>query len=227
MEVNAYSNPSDFVATARLRANPLGIVERLKKQTSKKATVGDVLRIMQGTSESKYQIQVLNSTVDTTGFTTGQPLEISNPQVGTSDTQRIGDSIWIRDVELRMSCQHGDVTNVMRLIVFRWLPVSSTAPYVVDILSQNGTIPSSVFQVLSPYNKDNLSQFEVYLDTTFQMNPSFNPVYSVILKIGKPIQFVNGTTNGSGKLFAIAVSDSNAATHPSIQLVTQCNFTDG
>lgn len=125
-----------------------------------------------------------------------------------------------------------DTSNVVRVIVFQWHDVSTTAPdpSVSSILLSG---PTGVIDYLSQYNHDTRQSYKILLDKTFTLNGNGTQAaalayplttsstivrhYRISLKNArKHVQYQGGGTQATNRLFWIYMSDSAAPGHPGI-----------
>lgn len=149
----------------------------------------------------------------------GAVFSLSNPTQGNGDTQRNGDTIKCTSLQISYNIRNPSVVapgleQVVRVIIFRWLPLDSTPPVLGDILNVTGTLVS----LYSQYNDDRREQFEILYDrshkvTSEQLGASGigSVVYQHYIKCNKKIEFNAGTTNGTSKIYMLYVGDQDPA----------------
>ncbi len=193
----------------------------------------DVFRIAKSaarsTSEKKFHDVV------TTGTIQDIPVGVALTDVpqGSTDLTRVGDSLTVKSLQIRISTLRADSTNIGRLVIIQWLPTIEGIPPVAELfqLATGGvTAPLTQFnhdhrrdyRVLwdsKPYNLDGVQQEQ-------RLHTVYLPLYKM-KKVVKKIQYVAGsTTRGAGKLFIFGISDSTAVTHPPFNFRSRVNFTD-
>lgn len=154
----------------------------------------------------------------------GTIYDLSGIAQGDTDVTRDGDEIMPKSLNIRGSMVIADSTNVMRFIVFRWL--QSTTPVVTDIL---GVGVGSLFGPYAPYNVDSRQKFNVLYDKIQELGSTSQQVALInkFLPLAqKSVQYSAGTTTGTNKIWALAISDSGAASHPGIAFTHELRFTD-
>lgn len=165
------------------------------------------------------------SNIDNTGLV---PDLLNNLVRGTSYINNfLGNKIKPRGIQLRFSWRAGDPANVCRIICFQWL--NSTVPTTADVLA-TATGPWSAI------NYDNIQFLNILYDSIFNINEyfagarsQFGPEKTVYIKGKKlfPVDFASGSaTVNKGGLYLCLISDSGAATHPSISYYTRVTFAD-
>lgn len=162
-----------------------------------------------------------NSGVDWTGTI----WQLSLIPQGDTDTTRDGDSLLPQRLRIHCVATAADSYNLMRVIVFRWHP--ATLPVYGDIMTNAG---GSVWSPLQSVNIDNRQNYTILLDRTLRLDPESDGLKQIVktIKLAKsrPMQFQNGTTQGTNKIYLLAVSDSGAAPNPLFVLYSRLEFTD-
>lgn len=144
---------------------------------------------------------------------------------GDTDITRDGDKIMPTSMQIRMSFNIGDATNVMRLVVFRWKGYDSVdAPTTAKIFQFTG----SIIGPRSPFLHDQRSRFEVLLDELINLDAghTMHTLNTSFALAKKQIEYNAGTTVGMNKLYMCVISDSGAATHPTVTFGIRTYFTD-
>lgn len=196
--------------------------------------VKQVKKIVSKEEELKYFLAAQNGVAITS---TAAIVPLSSIPQGISDTQRVGDALEYKNLEVRMFLSIGNPTNLVRIIFFQWFPTATT-PIATNILltGYTGSIDTT-----STYSHDYRHDFKVlkdlfcplignltvpvlapavYTDTTIR-------VFHFHLRgFRKQVQFAGGTTQGSNQLYVLQISDSPAAPRPVIALSTKLTFVD-
>lgn len=182
-----------------------------------------VRKVMQSVQEKKYWPYTSNISVSSAGYL----LHLTNIAQGDSDTTRDGDALNLKSILINLSAAAGDTYNIMRYTIFQWLPSSSLSvatPTLGDIY-QDTTTP-----VISTFAHDSRKNYRILYDTSFTVDTDFpNKVKHIRIygkKLIRQVQYVGGTVVGNNNVYMWAVSDSGAATHPSVTYVGKTNFTD-
>lgn len=194
-----------------------------------KREIREVKRIVGSESESKYQI-TQNVNVGISAAPVGPAmLNLISPGQGISGSQRTGDKIHIKQMQIRMSLIYGDATNYIRCIFFQWIPNTATqAPTAGAILDNpaNG--------ILTPMNQVNQGVlFRPLLDRTYSLVSSgsnavlFRAFRLYGSRLGrKTLQFNPAATTGFNQIFCLAFSDSAAAPTPGLSIITNTTYVD-
>lgn len=187
----------------------------------KKAITRISKRVLSTNQEHKYfDYNFNNNGVDYDGTT----FYISDIAQGDTDTTRVGDQLMPTSLLMNLALTVGDTTNLMRIVVVRWRTNVSTLA-VGNIFTYLGV----QWAPESPFHHDGRSQFEVLHDSLHALASAYRPVIILRKRLRlakKAIKFSAGSTTASDKILLIAVSDSAAAAHPTIQGYTRLNFTD-
>lgn len=198
----------------------------IPKHMSKKSKQ-NLKRNLRTLGEKKYNVFSFSGVVDDQG----QILDISAIGQGTTDLLRDGDQIGIRSIEVNAQAfmyapvVSGDLTNIVRLVVFQWFPTSTPVPSSIF----NTTMTTALAPIVA-YNHDNRFNFRILYDKKFVLSRNGAAVVyhrKYILKgFREKIQYSAGTTTGSNKIYACFISDSGAADHPSLAATFKINFSD-
>lgn len=183
-----------------------------------KRLAGKIQRII---GETKYGFSNSGSTISYSGAC----VSLSDIAQGAGDTARTGDQLNVVRLYLDYAIFPGDATNLVRVIIFQWKPIDTSAPAPSDILQSVG----NAYAPLSTYNHDSRFQKHVLYDALHSVD-TYHPQIKkkVIIKKFKPnrIQYTAGTVTGQNKIYLLTISDSAASTHPSISLHTKILYKD-
>jgi len=191
-----------------------------KNETSNVAAV--VNKILKKKAELKSFDVGFGTTVDSTGTLT----KISSIPQGDTDSTRDGDQLLVTRISLRgtLANSSSDLTNVMRVIIFKWMqddasagPVSAT-----DILQS--------LSPYSPYDRDGLraKKFIVLLDrflTTSLQGPAIMK-YDYDSKHDFKISYSAGAVTGYSNIYVLQISDSSGIPHPTGSWISRVWFND-
>lgn len=194
---------------------------------SKALTKETVKRMIVGQLEKKYWDIGGNYQIDTNGTV----VALTNIPQGSDDQSRDGEQIRLIKSSLRIVVKNGDNQNFLRFIIFRWLDNTNLAlPTIPQVLQGSASVGAGI---LSDYNFDNkrAGQFQVLYDKVFTVATG-GP--SIVFKKDKsyyptiPINFtdINGQNHGTGKLYLLMLSDSNAVAHPTVDMFHRTVFHD-
>jgi len=149
------------------------------------------------------------------------------PSEGTGSYQRVGDEILLKKLMFTFSWAVADTTNLCRLIMFRWDDNNAiTAPIRADVMANTGP--------LAFYNDTNIEngRVKILYDKTIALSTQGPAAYvrrgSVYgTKLGKKKLVFNPTAiTAKGAIYYLAITDSIAASHPSLGLTTRLHYTD-
>lgn len=179
--------------------------------------------------EHKYKyFDVSATSIDANGVLTSSWTQISQ---GVQTANRVGDEIMIKQINVNASFIVGDTTNFMRMIIFRWhLDNNVTSPAQGDIIQNTA---SNVFS--SPINQNSVEEKKITIvkDIYFPMSATgSNAAKTFRFKLfgrrlgPKKVYFNPAGTTGFGHVYALFLSDSVAATHPTAAISTETIYTD-
>lgn len=185
-------------------------------------------RTLNSRLETKYHVQV--NTASSPDWS-GVDALMNDITVGTADTQRIGDEIDMKSVQLKYVVTRGDGTNVVRAILFQWFDEST--PTLADILRPASI--GSIGGVVAHYHHDNLNakpqKFQILYDKTHLVNDVGYPTalgkFSTSKFKHRRVQYSAASSNPvSNRLYLAFISDSAAAAHPSVNYSLRLRYTD-
>lgn len=151
----------------------------------------------------------------------------------TDSSNRIGDSIRISHVQLRMVFNSNvqDIYNIFRVILFRWRESTdgtTAAPPWSSIINDTN------YTFVSPINVDNLraGKLIVLYDSLHQVSTN-NNAYGMVNRtfygktIGrKTIDFISSGLTAVDHIFLYVVSNSSVLPHPTVDVNVYTYFTD-
>ncbi len=146
---------------------------------------------------------------------------------GDTDITRDGDSLALKAIDFRWTCVPGDSTNLVRCMLFQWFSADDVdVPSPSDILNVVGDVRAPISQLVS----DRGIQFKVLYDETVAVD-TYHPIHlSRKIHLDKfpqeKVKYIAGTTNGYGNIWKLFISDSAAATHPSVTSYGFVRFLD-
>lgn len=208
----------------------------------------EVKRIVGVRQESKYfsaGAAFFNITA-TPGFT-----QLALVPQGVADGQRVGDSIRLRKLDLRLQALVGDYYNTIRVIVFRFNAPSGVAPTTAETFDASASGAEYVLCPIPAQQKE--KKYHILLDKVFQLSAqvawssagtvnslSSAPAPGVsssvkhsrhILygkRIGtKTIKFDAGaTTTSTGSIWICYVSDSGFTPYPALYYNARLTYSD-
>lgn len=147
---------------------------------------------------------------------------------------RVGDKCDLCGLNYNVTFRIGDTTNIMRMILFQWRSTPGVTPAQTDIMSYGVNAPEAV---LSSYNHDNGDRYTILLDKTVNLDSNNN---SVMVKRGTlnlsrkkkfrfqgTLNFVSDGSNTTNGIWALFISDSTAAGHPTVDYYFRTTYRDG
>lgn len=175
--------------------------------------------------ESKYWDTATSASIDFSGTV----YDLSAVTQGVADTNRIGDQLFPKSLELRMSMVAGDSTNLIRMLIIRYkmdTSITGGPPPTANVLQYT----SATHTPLSPVHHDLRKTFDIIHDELFclvQNASNGQMIVNRVFNLGRvPINFVAGATTGANKIFMVLYSDSGAAPNPGVLFDTRLNFVD-
>lgn len=230
MPVRNYSRSwvsSSFPYRGIRRRIPAAIlpVRRRKNTLVRKETVK---RMIHSARETKYRDTAFNTTIN---ITTQAPVDLTFIAQGDTDSNRIGDSIEWKNLEVRFALgSAGSVAAATayttRVVIFQWHPSDAITP------PGYGDVMQSTTSAVSPPNHDQMSNYKIIYDEIF--NPSnvgegtYTRDFVIPASRGrKSINFLGGSTSGMNKLYMIAWTNvASGSTSPTFNYYTRLNYYD-
>lgn len=189
-----------------------------------KAVRSQIKRELRKAIEAKQWDQTQSVTVSSTGAIA----DISSLVQGAGEFQRTGDQANPSSVEVRGVMRGADASNLLRVMLIQWHPDDATSGVGVSGVLEPAIITAG-FGVLSPYNDQNRALFRVLKDQTFTTSAagSDNKAWHWnITKPMRPFHFNGSAQTGNDKLYLIFISDSAAAAHVGMDIVTRVRYRD-
>lgn len=193
-----------------------------KKVVSKGEVKQIVKSMLREVQELKvFIVQGTATSVDYAGFVQ----DMSAITQGDSDITRDGDRVQLMEWTFKWVAEVGDTYNLMRVILFQYIPDSNLGtPLVTNIIQTNASVNGPI----SYKSIDYVKQIYVLYDRVVHVN-TYHPIEinSVVIRKfhDKQMQFTGATTRTNG-LYFMVISDSAAATHPKINYYSTIRFTD-
>jgi hypothetical protein len=185
-----------------------------------------VKQTLNSQAEKKFYFNEFTLSPDTSGNVFA---DISAIPQGITDNSRIGDTVNLKRLDIRIGMVLGDTTNVIRIVVFQW-----HADTVNDPPSLTAGLPlNSIGGIPFLYKQNNVDEgpkYTIMHDETFNLNSAgvANAQMVVALKIPRPrMGFAAATTiRPTGSIWMLTLSDSSAAPHPLLNCATRIWYTD-
>lgn len=167
------------------------------------------------------EYKIFDTQSSTTPDYTGTVVTLNTPSQGTTDIQRIGDSIKCQNLVLRgYAIRQG--ADVMARVMVLWDPQNKITAS-SDILETVG----SSYSVFSPKHYDKRFQSRVLFDKTIKcFSSSLGQDFDVTIPIDQHTQFSAGTTTINTGALKVLVISNTLANQPSIILYSRLSFTD-
>lgn len=160
---------------------------------------------------------------------TGAVYSLSAITQGVAGNQRVGDSLVVRGIELRIGSYANGASTMTRFVLFAWnVSTALAAPAPGNVLQNVGSAAS----ITSPYNIDSteqgllniLADFVVVSTSTGGPGAAFR---DVIVKKSLPMDFDNGSNTSSGSIRLLVISDAAlAANAANVYYQSRLVFTD-
>ena len=180
-----------------------------------------------GTPATKYIDVTTNASVLSTGTITS----LSSVTQGVTVVQRIGDTIFWKDMYLNYTLEaiNADVFTTSRIIIFQWHPNSALAvPTVNDILQSPNLTSMYDWQFSNQYTilYDKVhSQAGITAAPTISGNQAFFGRINTI-PCTKKVQYSPAASTGAELIYMLFISDSLIAPFPNLSCQSRITFTD-
>lgn len=192
-----------------------------KVQVKKMAT-----RQINGRAELKYDETNASQISPTLSW---QNIKVSLIAQGNLDSQRQGDEIYVRDIELRLRVEQlagGALSNAVRLVLVQYYQDDVTPPTGGSVMN----IASGALAYISHYSHDLRRQYKILYDETFYLS-STGPTNTGRVVITKPgrakVRFDAAGQSGDGQIYLYHCSDqTSGASTPTFDYNCRVNFTD-
>lgn len=176
--------------------------------------------------ERKYINREFSLTPSTTGVIS--KVMDANPAPGNSDSGRIGDRIRITSIDMRYTGIYADGTNFVRIIVFQWKDDDNNyTPVQSDVINAS----TSAFTAQIRHDQRKAGMLNILWDKVHCMSSTGSNAAIFRHKFftrgfGRDVQFMSGSQKGTNQLYMLTISDSIAASHPSLDVRFRVNYTD-
>lgn len=155
---------------------------------------------------------------------TGLIGSISDIAQGTELDERSGVVLTPTKLTVKGYCIGVDSSNIVRLIIFKWNSIGAP-PVVADILEDVATGSGAVN---GPHQFSNTKSYTIVSDKRYCMSVA-GPIIKMFTwsttRLSK-ITYTEGpaVTSGAGKYYYLAISDSDIASHPALDFITDLQF---
>lgn len=245
----AYSERYPYVPTFKKKTT------KSRKSTERKTSVrSQVMKVVKSMAEEKYfltdfQALPVNTINDTTTETRYCYRCITLIPQGITDQERLGDSLYLRRIYIRLDLQSPTAAtganqfNFYRVMIVQdhdMDNVPNTAPGgVIATFPPNDFLlagPSGSVDVVSHYNHDRRKTYTILYDKTYTMvSTAGNPIplksHTIVVSKGfrKKLQYVNASTSQHQNAITMLVLGSNAYSateNPLVYAQAKVTFTD-
>jgi len=169
--------------------------------------------------------------VPTNLSTTTSQFTVSSITQGASQGSRIGDTVFLHRMELRLTVTtaNADIFNRVRFIIFMW---KQDTGYLTPG-SSSVVESATTFGINSPYNFDGRRHYKVLYDRIFNLsgtatNPTNNSqiLFTQSWPLRERIDFNPGVISGTNTMWVQAYSDSAITPFPVMSFVLRLYYTD-
>lgn len=199
-------------------------VKQTRRFQSKKRELLDKQQIKQmidshfkASTELKWFAVNFNSNLDYGGTVIG----LTSVTQGDTDQTRDGDSLNRESIDIPFQLIRGDITNAIRIVLFSY--GLNTVPTPSDIWTNLGS-SYAPYGIIFP---DAQQYVKVLSDRLYSVGDvNTNLIDTISLKLSGKMQFASSTSTGTNKIYMFAISDSAAASHPTIVGSSTLRFRD-
>lgn len=224
---------------------------RQKYQRNQRNQTQLVKKIVKKELAKEIEFKDYNRASAPNSVTSGGVIEyLTNIAGGTNDSQRIGNEITIKSLDLRyeITAPGGDVTNIVRVILFRDMsagpavtpPVVATTPIGAGVLQSQSDDPTPIvyitngMQAIQPFLSENRDRYKILMDRVHTLGDSSNSslpyrvVGSRYIKKNMKVKYYDNNANSSdrGSFYLMFISDSSAIAHPVYTFNCKFIYTD-
>jgi len=196
---------------AKSKSDKLVTKQQVRNMIDSKIKFDMELKYFAG-SASPFAVDLSGSVVDVTPI----------PQ-GDTDQSRDGDEVTLQHIELGYQIVCADATNMVRVIMFQWLP--NNTPSVSTILLSSG----ASYSPLSALSTDQRPLYRILYDKIHFLSLAANYNNGDMVKRKIPVakaQFIAGSTAGTSHIYLLFISDSGAASHPTASYYVKTEYFD-
>jgi hypothetical protein len=207
------------MSLTRKRGKVTAALARFEKAEVNNQVGQQIRKYVDKTSETKYVTVTSSTTYDTAGAVA----TLSTIAQADTDTGRSGDQVRVKRLRIKGTWYLADTTNACRIVVFRYksqgTPTTVAAFQLTsDVMAPFSTAPTHDYRKNVVILLDRLSVLDTYHPTdTFE--------YDIPLDF--PIQFVAASsTTSTNAVYIAAITDSGAATHPTLSFYSKLEYKD-
>lgn len=191
-----------------------------------------IRKLAQRATQTQAELKYFDVTVAGSGLTgTWQLNRISSISQGVGDTGRIGDSISIRDIEIKLKfLMNSSFTtvnggNICRFMVVQSFSDDTTALTAGKIVEYPGPAATAPY---SPYTHDTRRLYKVLYDEMVPLSvggPTCVTRTIIVKPYKKEIRYVGAGTNGEGQIYVMWCSDTSTNS-PLLDYIARVNYID-
>lgn len=163
------------------------------------------------------------------GSTAAQLIALTTISQGDTDTTRTGDKIRALTLTVKGNLICADTTNVVRLLIVCNYN-GGTSSTLQDFLEAGDT---TGYQWMSLRSHDRVGKYAILWDRTFNLSTAgskYQACFKKTIKLSKKMSEITYSSGGTSplmnSLYLIAISDSSAVTHPTMNYYARLRFTD-
>lgn len=172
------------------------------------------------TEYKAYDVTSVAGSVDYNGGVSSLAALISQ---GTTDNQRIGDSLKLQNLTLRYIGVRNTADSILRVMVI--FDPQNKISAVTDVLAATG----SAISVVSPKNYDKRFYSNVLYDRTMTLTSADHPyvIEDIVIPVDKHVQYSGGTTTvNTGDLKLLVISNVVTTNLPTLTYYARLTYTD-
>lgn len=161
---------------------------------------------------------------------TGTPYVLTTPAQGTTDQNRVGDKVRVRGLHVKGQFAIGDVNQSIRLIIMQYKQATNLHAAAVTELLQSAYVGTTAAPY-APFAHDYKHIYTPLYDRTWYMDSVAQPVVNFELRV--PMKYVKreiayqaASTDAINHIYLVAISDSTAVVHPTINFISRFFYDD-
>jgi len=174
-------------------------------------------------------IEVKHLDTEISGNITTTPIvqDLSPVSLGTSEVGRIGVSIRSVAIRANIALYRGDVTNGIRMVVFKWKDDDAVNPPNLNNVLDTTSLSSLTQYWVAPINWTHRKDMQLLYDRMYVFDDTHDVVTdSFDIPVSGTCDFNTGVVNGSNHIYMLLLSDSSIATHPFCLISTRYLYKD-
>lgn len=161
---------------------------------------------------------------------TGTPYVLTTPIQGNTDQNRVGDKVRIRGLHVKGQFAIGDTSQSIRLTIMQYKQATNLHAAAVNELYQSAYVNTTAAPY-APFTHDYKHIYTPIWDKTWYLDTVAQPIINFEVKIPmkyvkREIAFQAGSTDAINHLYLVAISDSTAVAHPTINFISRFFYDD-